>query len=160
MTPPPPLPSEQRANRHKTSALQVIVRDLVSLNFKSLTYPSQTCTVMVLRFFMWSSTRNSAFANISGPPAMISLSRLAWQLIWTLSSVPTKLFFAKRENRRDLKCDYFSIYCDFSSFYVRLGNITGLKFSYMQVSMAVAEVVVCEINRVLHTHTHKTRQPS
>ena len=56
----------------------------------------------------------------------------------TLSSVPMKLCFVKRENRRDLKCDYFSIYRDISSFYFRLGNNTGLKFSYMQVSMAVA----------------------
>lgn len=107
-------------------------------------------------FFMCSSTRNTAFANISGPPAIFCFSGLARQLIWTLSSVPMKLFFAKRENRGDLKCDNFSIYRDISSFYVCLGNITGLKFSYMQVTMmAVGEIIVCQINHVLHTHTHK-----
>lgn len=110
-------------------------------------------------FFMCSSTRNTAFANISGPPAIFCFSGLARQLIWTLSSLPKKLFFAKREKRRDLKCDNFSIYRDISSFYVCLGNITGLKFSYMQVTMmAVGEIIVCQINHVLHTQKKHANQ--
>ena len=115
-------------------------------------------------FFMCSSTQNTTFANISGPPAIFSFSRLARQLIWTLSSVPMKLFFAKRENRGDLKCDNFSIYRDISSFYVCLGNITGLNiYIFIYASYHDGgwwDHCLPNQPRPTHAHTQKARQSS